>query len=89
VPEWPSDRRPGEKVAPGPVKVTVVLTTREVENLELQARADGVSVTDCIRRSIALGQIAWEAQRKPGSRLLLETPGGELRPIELLPPGRS
>lgn len=86
--EWPSSRSPGESVPPGRVKLTVVLTSEEVEVLEQQANADGISVTDVIRRSIEVGRIAWEAQRRRGARILLQSPDGDLRPIDL-PQARS
>ena len=80
--DWLGSRSPGKPTPRGLVEVTVRLTSQEVEQLEEQARADGLTVTDCIRRSIAVGQIAWEAQRK-GERLTIQGRDGELRPVKL------
>lgn len=83
--DWSSSRVPGEQAPPGLVTLTVVLRSQEVEDLEDQARVDNISVTDCIRRSLELGRIAWEEQRK-GGRLLIQSSGGELRPIRFRSP---
>jgi hypothetical protein len=80
--DWRGSRYPGESGPPGLVHITVTLTSDEVEDLERQAAADGISVTDVVRRSLALGRIASQAQRK-GAKLMISDRGGELRPIEL------
>ena len=69
------------------VKVTVRLTSEELRQLEYQASVDRITVTDCIRRSLAIGQIAWDAQRRH-ARLMIQDPEGGLRPIEI-PSARS
>jgi hypothetical protein len=81
--QWPgSSQMPGEPTPKGLVTLTIVVTADEVRVLERQALEDGINVTDCIRRSIAVGQIAWESQRQ-GNRLVIQTPDGELRPIRI------
>jgi hypothetical protein len=79
--DWAS-RSPGKPGPRGLVELKVLLTSEEVEDLEFQARADRISVTDCIRRSLAIGRVAWEAQRGK-ARLMIQGRDGELRPVEL------
>jgi hypothetical protein len=63
------------------VTVTVILSSEEVDQIENQAKDDGISPTDAIRRSIQLGQVAWEASRR-GAQLLLRERSGEIRTID-------
>lgn len=78
---WDS-RVPGSESPDALVQLTVLLTPEEVEQLERQASVDGISVTDVIRRSLAIGRVAWDAQRRKG-KLVVQGRDGELRPVEL------
>jgi hypothetical protein len=80
--DWLGSRGGATPPPRGTVQLTVLLTSEEVEDLERQARADKIAVTDVIRRSLALGRIAWEAQRRK-ARLVVQERDGQLRPVEL------
>lgn len=80
--DWLGSRGPSGLGPSGLVQLTVLLTSEEVEQLGEQARTDHITVTDCIRRSLAVGQVAWEAQRR-GAKLVIQGRDGELRPVEL------
>lgn len=80
--DWATSRAPGGSGRSGLVQLTVLLTTEEVQELEHQANVDRISVTDAIRRSLAIGRVAWEAQRRK-ARLVIQERGGDLRPVEL------
>lgn len=80
--DWRGSRGSSGLGPPGLVHLTVVLTSEEVEQLEDQARTDHLTVTDCIRRSLAVAQVTWEAQRR-GAKLMIQGRDGELRPVEL------
>jgi len=75
-------RTPGAEERDALVALTVLLTPEEVKQLERQASVDGISVTDVIRRSLAIGRVAWDAQSHKG-RLMVQGRDGELRPVEL------
>lgn len=78
---WDS-RVPGSEGPGDLVRLTVLLTPEEVEELQRQASADSISVTDVIRRSLAIGRVAWDAQRRKG-KLMVKDRNGELRPVVL------
>lgn len=83
MPEDWLESRSGDAPPPrGTVQLTVLLTSEEVEDLTRQARADKIPVTDVIRRSLALGRIARDAQRRK-ARLVVQERDGQLRPVEL------
>jgi hypothetical protein len=65
-----------------PVKLTVVLTEEDLANLERQSQVDRIPKSDCIRRSLQIGQVAWEAQRR-GAQLTIRERDGQLRPVQL------
>jgi hypothetical protein len=81
--DWSSRGTPGEQAPEELVSVTVLLTSEDVENLDRQAKADRLSVTDCIRRSLAIGHLVWDAQRHHNAKLLLQSPDGELHPLRI------
>ena len=81
--EWPQQRRPGYgEPEPGPVTLTVVIPSEEVQNLERQAREDGISVTEAIQRSLVIGHLVWIASRSGGRAFIQET-DGSVREIEM------
>ena len=82
VSSWNS-RVPGSEGPGDLVRLTVLLSPEEVDQLERQASLDDISVTDVIRRSLAIGRVAWDAQRRKG-KLMVQDRDGELRPV-LLP----
>lgn len=65
------------------VKVTVNLTKAEVDELRKQAREDGITLTDALRRAIAVGRIAYETRKNHG-KLLTEDSEGRYRQIEVI-----
>ena len=64
----------------GNVKLTVVVQSRHLRELERLAQADGTSITDAIQRALELGMVCWNAVRK-GERVLIQGSNGELREI--------
>ncbi len=80
--DWAASRDSGGPGPTGLVKLTVNLTTEELSQLRFQAKVDHITVTDAIRRSLAIGQIAWEAQHRK-ARLMIREGNGELRPVEI------
>lgn len=75
--EWPGSEAAPE---PGLVTFTVVIHSTDLEALQLQATADGISVTDVVHRSITIGQLLWEANSR-GERAFIEAKNGEVREI--------
>jgi len=65
------------------VKVTVNLTEDDVAELKEQAERDSITMTDALRRSIAVGKLVTGAVRN-GEKVLIENSRGETRQIELL-----
>lgn len=65
------------------VKVTVNLTEDELAALREQAERDSITMTDALRRSIALGRLVTTAVRN-GEKVLIQSPQGDTRQIELL-----
>jgi hypothetical protein len=65
------------------VKVTVNLTQDDVDELRRQAAEDGITMTDAIRRSIAIGKLVTNAAEN-GEKVLIRSRGGDTRQIELL-----
>jgi hypothetical protein len=65
------------------VKVTVNLTEDELAELKQQAERDSITMTDALRRSIAVGKLVTTAVRN-GEKVLIQGPQGETRQIELL-----
>lgn len=57
-------------------RVTVNLTPRAVEAMEVACRTDGIGKTDVINRALGLYQIV-TAERASGARVLLERANGE------------
>jgi hypothetical protein len=65
------------------VKVTVNLTEDDVAELKDQAERDSITMTDVLRRSIAVGKLVTTAVRN-GEKVLIQSPHGDTRQIELL-----
>src|SRR5215470_3409601 len=65
------------------VKVTVNLTDDDLTELRGQAERDGITVTDAIRRSIAIGKLVTTATRN-GEKVLIRGDDGDTRQIELM-----
>jgi hypothetical protein len=65
------------------VKVTVNLTEDDVAELKEQAERDSITMTDAIRRSIAVGKLVTSAARN-GEKVLIRSRSGDTRQIELL-----
>jgi hypothetical protein len=65
------------------VKVTVNLTEDDVAELKQQAERDSITMTDALRRSIAVGKLVTTAVRN-GEKILIQSPQGDTRQIELL-----
>jgi hypothetical protein len=65
------------------VKVTVNLTEDDVAELKEQAERDSITMTDALRRSIAVGKLVTTAVRN-GEKVLIQSPQGDTRQIELL-----
>jgi len=65
------------------VKVTVNLTEDDVAELKQQADRDSITMTDAIRRSIAVGKLVTSAARN-GEKVLIRSHNGDMRQIELL-----
>lgn len=65
------------------VKVTVNLTEDDVAELKEQAERDSITMTDALRRSIAVGKLVTTAVRN-GEKVLIQGPHGDTRQIELL-----
>ena len=61
-------------------QVTVFLKTEEKEFLETQARIEGVSFNDVLRRSIILERFFLDQQRKK-RKFFLGVPGRPLREV--------
>jgi hypothetical protein len=70
-------------LAEGVKKVTVNLTDDEVAELQRQAREDRITMTDALRRSIAIGKLVTTAA-KNDEKVLIRARNGETRQIELL-----
>lgn len=64
-------------------KVTVNLTQDDVDELRRQADEDGITMTDALRRSIAVGKLVNRATHN-GEKVLIRGHGGDTRQIELL-----
>lgn len=75
--EWPGSEAAPE---PGLVTFTVLIYSTDLEDLQRQAAADGISVTDALHRSITIGQLLWEANSR-GERAFIESKNGEVREI--------
>lgn len=65
------------------VKVTVNLTQDDVDELKRQADKDGITMTDAIRRSIAIGKLVTTAEGN-GEKVLIRSRGGDTRQIEIV-----
>jgi hypothetical protein len=65
------------------VKVTVNLTEDEVAELKEQADRDSITMTDALRRSIAVSKLVMTAIRN-GEKVLIKGARGDTRQIELL-----
>ncbi|HTS98639.1 MAG TPA: hypothetical protein VMI33_18675 [Streptosporangiaceae bacterium] len=65
------------------VKVTVNLTEDDVAELKEQAERDSITMTDALRRSIAVGKLVTGAVRN-GEKVLIRNSRGDTRQIELL-----
>jgi hypothetical protein len=65
------------------VKVTVNLTQDDVDELKRQADADGITMTDAIRRSIAIGKLVTTAADN-GEKVLIRGKSGATRQIEIV-----
>ncbi|HEY2552756.1 MAG TPA: hypothetical protein VGI64_19480 [Streptosporangiaceae bacterium] len=65
------------------VKVTVNLTEDDVDELKRQAEKDGITMTDAVRRSIAIGKLVTTAEQN-GENVLIRGRGGETRQIEIV-----
>jgi len=65
------------------VKVTVNLTQDDVDELKRQADKDGITMTDDIRRSIAIGKLVTTAAAN-GEKVLIRGRGGDTRQIEIV-----
>jgi hypothetical protein len=65
------------------VKVTVNLTEDDVAELKEQAERDSITMTDALRRSIAVGKLVTTAVRN-GEKVLIQSPQGDVRQLELL-----
>lgn len=65
------------------VKVTVNLTEDDVAELKEQAERDSITMTDALRRSIAVGRLVTGAVRN-GEKVLIRNSRGDTRQIELL-----
>jgi hypothetical protein len=65
------------------VKVTVNLTQDDIDELKRQAAQDGITMTDAIRRSIAIGKLVAEAERN-GEKVLIRGRDGKARQIEIV-----
>jgi len=65
------------------VKVTVNLTEDDVAELKEQAERDSITMTDALRRSIAVGKLVTTAVRNR-EKVLIQSPQGDIRQIELL-----
>jgi len=65
------------------VKVTVNLTEDDVAELKQQAERDSITMTDALRRSIAVGKLVTTAVRN-GEKVLIQSAEGDTRQIELL-----
>ena len=65
------------------VKVTVNLTEDDVAELKQQAERDSITMTDALRRSLAVGKLVTTAVRN-GEQVLIQSPQGDTRQIELL-----
>jgi hypothetical protein len=64
-------------------KVTVNLTEDDVEELRRQADEDNITMTDAIRRSIAVSKLVTTADHN-GEKVLIRSRSGDTRQIELL-----
>jgi hypothetical protein len=65
------------------VKVTVNLTQEDVDELKRQAAVDDITMTDAIRRAIAIGKLVTTAAEND-EKVLIRSRNGETRQIELL-----
>jgi hypothetical protein len=65
------------------VKVTVNLTQDDVDELKRQADAENITMTDAIRRAIAIGKLVTTAAEND-EKVLIRSRNGETRQIELL-----
>ena len=65
------------------VKVTVNLTQDDVDELRRQAAEDGITMTDAIRRSIAIGKLVTTAAEN-GEKVLIRSRNGDTRQIEIV-----
>ncbi len=65
------------------VKVTVNLTEEDVNELKRQAEVDNITMTDAIRRAIAIGKLVTTAAEND-EKVLIRSRNGETRQIELL-----
>jgi len=77
----PGNLPPGSP-SEGHVRLTVVVPSRQLRELERQAKADGTSITEAIQRALELGLVAWNAVRR-GERVLIQGQSGDLREISL------
>jgi hypothetical protein len=71
------------RMAAKKVKITVNINEDELSDLRRQAEKDGITVTDALRRSIAVGRIAAQAKNR-GQKILVEDGQGDLRQIEIV-----
>ncbi len=77
----PGNLPPGYPVE-GDVKLTVIVSSRQLRELEHQARTDRISITEAIQRALELGLVVWKALRR-GERVLIRSADGDLREIDI------
>lgn len=65
------------------VKVTVLLAKQQYDDLLERARAEGLTVSEALRRSIAAGLLMW-GEAAGGSRILIEERSGRVREIKFI-----
>ena len=71
----------------GEVKLTVIVSARQLRELERRAGRDGISITEAVQGALEIGLIVWNAVRSR-DRVLIQTPDGDLREIHLPRLGR-
>ena len=82
TPPPPTEAPETKNKSPEPVKVSFNLPADELDDLRALANRRSDTVTDTLRRAIALEMMADEAERG-GSKLLVRDPDGTMREIVL------
>ena len=77
-----SQFRPIEVPTEGDVKVTVLLSARQIAELRDEARRNGVSVTEVIRKAVDVSVVVLKAVGR-GERLLIQSRDGAVREIDI------